>query len=713
MTTVKKIQREITLYGKEFEKWLARSDKVVDRYLDERRISPNDNEVDREARFNILWANTETIFPAVYSKIPKPDVSRRYKDKDPVGRVASLLLERCLEYEIEQYSDYDATIRAALLDRLLPGRGTAWIRYEPTFVNVPVYEETTITNDSLEQVEVEQKESITGQITEDVSNYEERLLNECAPVDYVGWKDFGHDSAKTWEEVKRVWRKVLMTKEQLEERFGLNAEERGYRIEDIPATEKPAGSKDNITVDAENTRACVYEVWDKENKKVYWLVDGMDKFLDERDDPLELDGFFPCPKPLYATISTSKLVPTPDFIQYQDQARELDEITDRIGQLAKAVKVVGVYDSSQTAIKRMMQEGVNNELIPVDTWAMFAEKGGIKGVIDFLPLDQVVNALNNLYLAREQTKSVIYEITGIADILRGSSQANETATAQQIKANYAGLRIRKTQMDVARFARDLIRLKAEIITKFYSDDTIINMSGAQHLSEQDQQHVMPAIQLLRNDVTRDFRIDIETDSMVEVDEQAEKQAADELLIGFSSYMEKAVAAATQAPEIAPLMLEVGMFALRRNKVGKTIEGQFQETFDKIMGKINQPQQGNSEEAAMQAQLQAEQQQEQMRVQAQQQEAQARMQADMMIEQARMQAQAQLDQQRMAMEAQLSQQKMQHEMEIVQIKAQADAMTKLALGRLNASTELTKAQIAADTTLSAAQDKAADDAARTE
>jgi hypothetical protein len=691
--SVKYWQDQIKLYDREFEDWAKRGKKVVDRYLDKRGIQPNGVDTVGNARFNILWANTETIFPAVYNRLPKPDVSRRYKDKDPAGRVASLLLERCLEYEIEQYADFDSSLKNALYDNLLPGRGIAWVRYEPTFV---------------------QGQPFTGQITEDESSYgdgeetleqETYLAKECAPVDYVNWMDFGHSCAKTWEEVRGVWRKVLMDKDALEARFGQVATERGYKIDQIPIDQAQADLEGIPAArQQDHKKAAIYEVWDKTDKKVYWLAKGMDIALDERDDPLKLDEFFPCPKPLFATISTNSLVPVPDFAQYQDQAYELDNVTNRIGQLVDAVKVVGVYDASQDGLKRLMSEGVNNTLIPVNNWAMFGEKGGLKGVIDFLPLTDVVNALQNLYLARDQIKQVIYEITGIADILRGQSNANETATAQQIKSNYAGLRVRARQAEVARFARDIIRLKAEIICEFFSDETIINMSGAQFLSEEDQQYVAQALQLLRDDVNRNFRVDIESDSMVEADEKAEKEAADQLLVGFSTYMEKAVAAATQAPQIAPLMLEVGMFALRRNKVGKTIEGQFQETFDSIMQSLKQPK-PDPEQAKMQADQQAE----QMRMQIEQANQQARMQADMAIQQARAEADMMIERQRMEMQAQIDRERMEYEGRIKTVQAQADALTKLAMKRIDAETQITTAQISADATLTAAQETAADKA----
>jgi len=641
---IKYWQEEIKLYDKEFENWLSRSKRIVERYRDERKMQANGIDTVGDARFNILWANVETVFPSVYNKLPKPDVSRRYKDKDPAGRVASLILERCLEYEVEQYADFDSTIKNALYDRLLPGRGIAWIRYEPTFI---------------------QGEPVTGQVTEDVEGYEndaeeeyeQVLAKECAPIDYVNWMDFGHSSSKTWEEVRGVWRKVLMDKEALQARFGDAAEERGYKIDEI-AIDQAQANLDDIAEGRrpEHKKAAIYEVWDKKTRKVIWLCQNMDMALDERDDPLKLDEFFPCPKPLYATTTTNSLVPVPDYVQYQDQARELDMVTNRIGLLIEAVKVVGVYDASQDSIKRLMSEGTTNTLIPVDNWGMFGEKGGLKGTIDFLPLDMVVGALNNLYLAREQIKSVIYEITGIADILRGQSDPNETLGAQQIKSNYAGLRIRFLQMDVARFARDLIRLKAQIICEFFSDETIIKMSGAENFTEQDMPYVMPALELLRSDVTRNFRIDIETDSMVEADEQLEKAQATELLTGTADFMAKVMPAVEMAPDLAPLLMEVFMFALRRYKVSKTIEGQYQETFDKMAASAKKPkpdpnaaeqQQSQMEAQAKQAELQQQAQLEQMKMQAAQQAEQARLQ----VEQMKLQGQKEIEGQKMQFEMQ--------------------------------------------------------------
>jgi hypothetical protein len=74
-------------------------------------------------------------------------------------------------------------------------------------------------------------------------------------------------------------------------------------------------------------------------------------------------------------------------------------------------------------------------------------------------------------------QEVIYEITGISDILRGSSVASETATAQNIKTQWGTLRLKRLQKEVQRYARDLLRMTLEIAASKFSEDTWAKMTG--------------------------------------------------------------------------------------------------------------------------------------------------------------------------------------------------------------------------------------------
>lgn len=548
--------QELKLAQDEDKKWQKRGDKIVKRYRDERQ-----GWSDSGKRYNILWANIQTMLPALYGRTPRAQVERRWKDKDPVGRTASVILERALQYEIDHYGDFDNTNKHAVLDRLLPGRGTAWVRFETKEVA---------------EAEVIEKpvEDATGQDLPDVSY-------ECTPTDYVFWKDFRCSPARTWDEVTWVARRIYMTRADGVKRFGEDFKE-------VPLAHEPIGLDDLSKAGASQAeqeslkKAIVWEIWSKPDERVYWVAEGHNKLLDSKEDPYGLDNFWPCPKPLFATQTTDTLVPVPDYALYQDQAEEIDMLTQRIGMLTEALKVVGVYDASQPAIARMLNEGVNNTLIGVDSWAAFGEKGGLKGTVDFLPLDQVVMALTHCYTAREQAKQVVYEVTGLSDIIRGASMASETATAQQIKSQYASLRLKRMQTEVAQFCSELLRIKAQMMCDLYSPETLIEMSGI--MGTDDAPYAEQAIALIKQEPSRSFRIEVAADSLVEMDEIGEKQSRTEFMTAFGAVLRDAVPMVQAAPEMGALVGEVLQFVVRTFKGGRQLENVLENT----IAKMNEP-----------------------------------------------------------------------------------------------------------------------------
>jgi hypothetical protein len=661
----------LTLAKKSQDTWEKKGEKIVKRYRDDR--GSNESYSSNTNKYNILWSNIRTLFPAVYGKKPQAQAERRFKDADPVGRAASEILERALQYEIDHYSDYDASIKNAILDRLLPGRGVAWVRYSND--SVQITDDVEAENESDENYSADTMQSESSENTSG---------HECSPCDYVFWKDFRHSPARTWEEVTWIARRVYMAKDEVIERFG-------EEYKNITLSHEPIGLDDLKSTDSEKMKkAIIWEIWDKNTKSAIWVGEGYPTILDEKQDPLELDNFWPCPKPLFSTLTSDSLIPVADYLMYQDQAKELDTLTDRISRLSSACKVVGVYDSSSTALARMLDEGVDNVMIPVDTWAAFGEKGGLKGSVDFMPLDMVVMTLTQLYAAREQCKQVIYEVTGLSDIIRGASVASETATAQNIKSQYASLRLKEMQNEVARFASDLLRIKAQIMCKLYSPQTLMDMSGIQGtLDGQNQQLVQQALQLLKTDSMRNFKIEVASDSLIEIDEQGEKQSRLEFLAAAGSFIEKAIQV---PPELVPLMGEMLMFGVRSFKASKPIEAAFEEA----MQKLTQPKPPQSDPAAAQAQA------DQQKIQADQQQKQAEMQAGMQLEQAKMQASAQALQMKAEFDIHMAQMKAQQEdtfeaqrLEFDKWKAELEASTKVTVANIQASTSLKQSAMTAN------------------
>jgi hypothetical protein len=664
---------------KVFDKWDRRGHKIIKRYRDERDAV----EMPR-MKFNILWSNIQVLMPALYGRQAKPEVSRRYMDQDPVGRLASTMLERVIEYETTQFNDFDSAMVNAVQDRLLPGRGTVWIRYEPVIVGEPAPE-----------VEVELGEAEEPQVS-DVQESGESIDAAHSPVDYVYWSDFLHSPARTWDEVWWVARAVYMTRDEGVERFGDVFKNVGLTDQN---TDDDGKNQQTVKTTFEK-KAKVFEIWNKRTFKVCWVAKGYPLSLDERDDPLELEGFFPCPKPLIATTTTGTM-------------QELDNLTQRIYMLTKACKVVGVFNAEFKELGRLFTEGIDNKMFPVTSWAAMSEKGGLKGAIDMMDTSQIIITLRELYAAREQVKQSIYEIMGISDILRGASKAQETLGAQQLKANFGSLRLRSSQGEVARFATDIFKLKAQVICKFYPPELIVEMSGVMNTPDgQDPQMLQAAIQMLSNSTIRDFHIAVEADSLAQIDEQAEKQGAQEAVQAIGLFLREAMPMVGSAPETLPMASEMLLFLVRRFKAGRGLESAVERAMKALQDKADQaaqqppapdPEQmkmqalGQSEQMKTQAQVQTE----QMKMQAEMQMAQARAEFDMQMQQAKTQADMQIAQMRAEFETVKQQNEMQikaREMagkeEYERWKAELDAATKVLVAQIGAKAGLDQAAMSA-------------------
>lgn len=655
--SAQKWKDELKRYADAYKDFEKRGAKIVDRYKDERKESDASR-----SKFNILWSNVKTLKPAIYSKPPQPEVSRRFKDNNPVARVASTIIERVLSYEITQFTDYHSALTNAVEDRLLPGRGVAWVRYEPVTEEI---EQPQLTDDA------EGVGADTG--TENaLAGVEplEQITSETTPVDYVYWKDFAHLPARTWEEVTWVARRVYLSLEEGKKRFGAE-------FIKVPRNHSPDPKDEDKATTDELKKAEIWEIWSKSDKKAIWIASDYDTILDEKVDPLELEQFFPCPKPVYATITTGSLCPTADYVLYQDQAQEIDEITARINHLTKALKVRGIYASEEKSLQRLLEESGDGEMIPVTNWAAFAERGGLANIVQFLPMKDVIITLAELYKARESCKQTVYEITGISDILRGASMASETLGAQQIKAQYASLRLNDMKDDVARFARDLLRMKAEIICSKYQPQTLIDMSGI--MFTPDGELAQQAIELLQNEPLRNFSIDIENDTLVQIDEVSEKQSRVEFLTAIGDFLEKSVQAAQLTPELGPLMGDLLLFGVRGFKVGREIESS-------IESALEQMKQGRSEKQNQPLPPDPE----QMRLQAEGQAKQANMQQAAQFKQMELQQNGQIEQMREQAETQREQMRLQAEAE----KERANRAFEQWKAELSASTQITIAGISA-------------------
>jgi len=562
---------EIEASKKELERFQEDGDKITRRYLDKR-----DEWGKEESRVNLFWSSMKVLLSLLYARPPKASVARSFLDSaDDEARVAGIIVQRILNRSFDDnVSNWDSALRQCIEDWLVVGMGQAWLRY------------AVETEESVLPAEID---PMTGEelVAEQVV---ERIIDETAPIDYIYWKDFFYSPARVWEEVRWVARRVYMTRDQLIKRFG---EEIGKVVPLFSSTPKDVNAQ--TPKHDPWARGEVFEVWCKEDKKVYWYAKGCEVILDVKDDPLELDDFFPCPKPLAANLTSSNFMPRADYIFAQDQFQELDEINTRITWLTRAAKVIGLYDKNNDGIQRMFNQAAENQLIPVDNWAMFAESGGIKGKVDWVPIDQVVNAINQLRVYRQDKTVQIYEVLGISDVMRGSSKASETATAQQIKAQFGSTRIQLSQFYIAEWITSLLRIKAEIISKHWQPETIAMRSNI--MRTPDAQFAAPAIQLVKDERLAEYRISVEADSLAAMDWAQERDSAVQFMQGMGAFVAQIGPMIQVVPGSSPYFLKLLQWAVSKFKVSSEIESVLDQALAQLQANPPQPPQPSAQDQA--------------------------------------------------------------------------------------------------------------------
>lgn len=608
-----KWQRELEACRKERKKWNETAARAVNRYRAEAGAQYSGGQF-----YNIYFLNTDTKLSALYARTPKPDIKRRFDDsQDDVARVAALLLQRNLEYELDT-GGFDGTFKQVLFDHVVAGLGVSWLRLEQD-----------------EQPQPPLAHPLTGEAIPQPP----AITRQEACTDYVAWDDFYWSPCKVWTMCSWVARRIPMTKEAMRHRFGhtVGAEQLGG----IDYTTKPdaqdASKAKLAPKNQTEPTADVYEIWDKERQLVFWVTENVEVPLDVQEDTMQFDGFFPTPMPPLGRFDTANTIPVCDYQLVRGKYDELDELNQRCTQLSKALAVRFAYDASCSELRDMYTTVGENQGIAVKNWSQFNEKGGLQGAIQFAPLEPIANAFNVASAQLDRIKAQIYEVEGISDIMRGQAMPYETATATTAKSQQAFGRFASRQQDVAEYVEALLRLKAHAICKFYQPDMIVKR--AMPLNPADQQFIGPAIQLLKDEQMSQFRLSVSVDSLQLPNWNTEKAERSEAIQAITKMLSVIMPAVQQTPEIAPLGLELVKWGVSGFKGAQSIEGVVDNGLQQLM-QANQQQQGAPKQPSP----------DQVKAQSDMQKAQLDFQAVQMQEQSKVQIaqmQAQLKQQQLA------------------------------------------------------------------
>jgi hypothetical protein len=600
-------------------KWVERSKAIIKIYKEEAATAAFGTARKRK-KFALFWSSVQTVAPAIFARTPTAVVTRRFKDNDPVGRLGSEVLERSINFALDT-CDFGSVMLGCRDEFLLVARGQAWVRYVPT-------------------LRTADGEAEALQVGDDPAPFEVVDWEDVVP-DRLHYEDFLHNPCRSWQEVWWCGRRAFLTRKEGTDRFG-------EIFAKVPLEWSPPGME-NAPDDLK--KGAVYEVWDRRTKTVIWLSRGLtSQVLDSRPDPLQLQDFFPCPKPLYGTLGPDSLIPTPDYIYWQDQAEEINNLTSRIDKLIDALRVRGFYSAAVKEDLNTLLKSEDNTLIPVESWAALKDNDGLEGLIAWMPVQQIAEVLKACFDARRQLIEDVFQVTGISDIQRGASDPNETAAAQQIKVSWGSLRVRDRQKELARFARDIIRIMGQIIAAKFDQPTLSAMTGVKLLTAAERTQMLQQIQLqqqaaaqsqppampgappapppqpppippevqqqlaqptwddvigmLRKPAQRAFQVDIETDSTIEPNDQEEKQRRIEFVSAVGKYLAESMPVVQAAPQLLPVIIEGLKFLVRGFRVGREMEDIIDRAADALQQAAANPPPQQGQDPAAQAKAQA-------------------------------------------------------------------------------------------------------------
>lgn len=563
-------------------------------------------------RVALVHGTVDVLRPLVYSDTPQPLVRRRFRGDGRPDETAAMAAEagqRLADYLIET-SDFDRAMEVARDDWLIAGRGNVRVLYKARTTTVPG------------------PAGVPVQVKTD-----ERVV-----VRPVEWARGVLAPAASWEQLPWLAFEVPMTRGAIAERFGPEVAEK------IAFTDAGLGDASRAPGDMERDRqggfgvdaasgevaasvfdtVPVWEVWDRTEGRVLWWTKAYTAgLLDQEDDTLLLEGFFPCPRLLVATTKGQALTPRPDIRYYERRAREVDDASAKVRSILDALSVSGLFPGNMVPEIKQLLDG-KNRMIPIADWIGLIDKGGTQQIVQWLPIEPMVTAIQALLQMREAAKAAMFEASGVSDVMRAQGDPNETATAQQMKGRYAGLRLSERQRRMAIFCRDTIRLMLEVALEHFDTATIAEVCSlelplteaerqsaiqAQAMAQAAHAQAMQTYELmgqaveagllagplppppeapaeeripgtswelvhgrLRSDFARRITVAIETQSTVLADEQADKEARIEFLGAFATFVRELAPLAGSGQFDFKTVKELLLFGVRGFPKSRTLEG---------------------------------------------------------------------------------------------------------------------------------------------
>jgi hypothetical protein len=626
--------REIEAAKSRLSDWHEDAEEAEEAYCDEKERG--------FGRLNIFWANVETQKAAIGEDFGKPEVTRvnMPEDDDGLARHVANVWERAIAAAVDDTKD-NHDIALAVSDMFLPGRGVVW-------------------------QEVEAEDSQDGK---------PRWVK--APIVRVCWRDYLEGKAARWGSVPWVSRAHEFTRDELVSECKMSEAAAAKVPLNVACDVKEIGGKRLSKKDQEQfKRARVWEIWTKFPSKLrIYVAEGYyDDVLAVDDDPYKLKDFFPCARPMLANGDEGWQKPITDYSRYEDQAKELDKVCQRIYVLTDLLRNRGAYDKRFKELADLMKSE-DGTFVAIENWAELQAKGGLEAVIQAMDLETIAVVIDKLKMQRRDLIELIYELSGVSDLARGQTDPQETLGAQKLKKSFGSGRFRMREDRSREFAAEAYGIKGEIIAEMFPREQLEEMTGlklplradidaakeqleqiqmemqraaevAQRQAQQQAQRTgqppappqppqpplppeeMKRLQklaatrwawedvdgVLSSDYRRCYACKVETDQSKFVDEQADQANRAQFFQAVMMTFEKVAPMIAGNPKVGEVWKQLIMFVISSYKAGRSLEEGLERTIDEA---IQQAVQQSQQQQQIDPNVAAQQETAKLKVQAQQ------------------------------------------------------------------------------------------------
>lgn len=619
------------------EQWWKWGDQVVKQYRDERDRVMGFNRDDQ--KLNVLWSNTEVLKSALFARLGQPDVRRRYPKPGrdmQVSKQVALILENALNVSIDK-DDEEYEVGRAVEDMLLPGRGNVWMEIEheededgyartvncrgvhvgwKDFLQGPgvrwgdvpwVARRHIFTRDDLKEKFPEHGERVP--LNHEADGYDETDKKKQPEL---------FRRACVWEIWDKGKKERVFIAEDYE--FVLDRTPDPYQLENFFPCPRPliaVETTDNVTPIPEYT---MYqdqaEELNRVTRRIFKLIEMVkvrgvyDASADEAEALHDLrnaeDGEFLPYKGAATMLDKGGLQSAYFFWPMQETIAALQQLYQQRDQLIQAIyEITGISD---------LVRGASD---PRETATAQRIKGQFGSMRMKKRQKEVQRFVRDIYrikgelIAEHYPPEQLEEMTGILlptrwEIEQAKMQLAQQQQAPMIEGNA------QPGTEAPQRPPEGVSGSSEPMGQVIPLQQPQGQSGppqqAPQSGEQAEELERTAnavsreevLSVLHSDLRRCYQVDIETDSTVFEDAEAEKEARMEYLTAMQQVIANVTPLMQQTPALSPFVKEVVLFASRAFKAGRTLEENIEDAFEKL---ANQPQQPDPKMQEMKARMQ--------------------------------------------------------------------------------------------------------------